>query len=128
MTNDERMKINILQKQGFGYKRIAALTGLNPNTVKSYCKTHPVCADKSAFCLQCGEALTHTPKKRKKKFCSDVCRAAWWSAHPEERKSSRYSHVCAFCGSEFHSDRPASRYCSTLCFANARKKVTQHGD
>jgi len=123
MTNEERRKIALLQKEGLGYKRIAAKTGLNPNTVKSYCKTHPVFDKEVVFCMHCGTEVKQTAHKRQRKYCSDACRAAWWSAHPEARKSSRYPHICAFCGKEFYSDRSASKYCSTLCFANARKKV-----
>ena len=125
MTNEERKKIDILLRQGLGYKKIANATGLNPNTVKSYCKSHPVVLS-GTYCQQCGAEVQQIPHKRLKKFCCDSCRAAWWSAHPEARKSSRYAHICACCGKEFSSDRLASKYCSTLCFANARKKVTEH--
>lgn len=125
MTDQERMKIDVLRKQGLGYKKIAADIGLSLNTVKSYCKSHPISYEGS-FCLQCGTEVKQTAHKRQRKYCSDACRAAWWSAHPEARKSSRYTHTCAFCGKEFSSDRSASKYCSTLCYANARKKVEQH--
>ena len=40
MTDQERMKIDVLRKQGLGYKKIAANVGLSLNTVKSYCKSH----------------------------------------------------------------------------------------
>ena len=122
MTDLERKKIDVLRKQGLGYKKIAADVGLSLNTVKSYCKSHPVSYE-GTFCLQCGTEVKQTAHKRQRKYCSDACRAAWWSAHPEARKSSRYPHTCAFCGKEFSSDRSASKYCSTLCYANARKKV-----
>ena len=125
MTNEERKRIDILLRQGLGYKKIANATGLNPNTVKSYCKSHPVVLS-GTYCQQCGAEVQQTPQKRQKKFCSDACRFAWWSAHPEARKSSRYVHICACCGKEFTSDRPASKYCSTRCYAAARKKVTEN--
>ena len=125
MTNEERKKIDVLLRQGLGYKKIANATGLNPNTVKSYCKSHPPILA-GTYCLQCGTEVQQTPHKRRKKFCCNSCRAAWWSSHPEARKSSRYVHICACCGKEFSSDRPASKYCSTGCYAAARKKVTEH--
>lgn len=121
MTIEDQRKIISLQMQGLGYRRIATQTGLNIYTVKSYCKAHPISAED--VCLYCGKGLAHTPHKRRKKFCSDICRSAWWSAHPEARKSSHYEHTCAFCGRMFNSDRVGSKYCSVRCFSDARKKV-----
>ena len=42
MTESERKHIIELQYQGFGYKKIAKLTGIPVNTVKSFCARHPV--------------------------------------------------------------------------------------
>ena len=42
MTDGERSRIIALQYKGYGYKRIAAETGLALNTVKSFCARHPV--------------------------------------------------------------------------------------
>ena len=42
MTNAERSRIVELQQKGYGYKKIATITGLPQNTVKSYCSRHPV--------------------------------------------------------------------------------------
>lgn len=42
MTENERSQIVALQYKGYGYKRIAAETGLALNTVKSFCARHPV--------------------------------------------------------------------------------------
>lgn len=36
MTNEEKSNIRQLQTQGYGYRSIAAMTGLSVNTVKSY--------------------------------------------------------------------------------------------
>lgn len=125
MTKDEKQKVAELQRTGLGYKRIAAITGISVNTVKSYCKAHPFGEKNCKRCLSCGKPLSQTPHKREKKFCSDKCRNAWWSAHPEMRKKEKpYQHICLFCGSAFSSDRPGSRYCSTACFADARRKET----
>ena len=123
MTKEEKQIIADLQRQGFGYKRIASATGISVNTVKSYCKAHPFGEDVCRRCLHCGKPLYQPPHKREKKFCSDQCRNAWWSAHPEmRRKEKPYRHICLYCGSEFASDRSASRYCSVACFASARRK------
>lgn len=93
MTNEERMRIVELQRQGYGYKKIATITGLPQNTVKSYCSRHPVVGtdstERDGLCRNCKKPLEQTPHKRQKKFCSDACRMAWWNAHPEkvERKA-----------------------------------------
>lgn len=42
MTDMERSRIVELQHQGYGYKKISAITGLPLNTVKSFCARHPV--------------------------------------------------------------------------------------
>lgn len=128
MTKDEKQKVSGLQHQGLGYKKIAALTGISVNTVKSFCKAHPTIEikDTEFRCLNCGAPVTQTLHKRKRKFCSDMCRSKWWSAHPEMRKADKpYKHVCLFCGKEFTSDRSGSRYCSTSCFADARRGVSR---
>lgn len=123
MTKDEKQKIAELQRQGLGYKRIAAVTGISVNTVKSFCKAHPFGEDVCRRCPQCGKPIFQPPHKREKKFCSDRCRNAWWSAHPEMRKKEKpYQHKCLYCGSVFSSDRAGSIYCSVSCFANARRK------
>ena len=125
MTKEEKQTVSQLQRQGLGYKKISTLTGISVNTVKSFCKAHSENSPVECGCLNCGTAISQTPHKKERKFCSDACRTAWWSAHPEARKSSRYAHICACCGKEFSSDRPASKYCSTGCYAAARKKVSQ---
>ena len=126
MTTDEKQRVSELQHQGLGYKKISALTGISANTVKSYCKAHPCVDEAESKCLNCGVPIFQTPHRREKKFCSDKCRNAWWTAHPEMRKVDKpYKHVCLFCGKEFTSDRPGSRYCSTSCFADARRGVNR---
>lgn len=112
-----------LQKQGLGYRRIAAALGLSPNTVKDYCKRHPyIPAQKS--CQQCGIPIVNTPHKREKKFCSDRCRMEWWNSHPElVNRQSVYHLVCCRCGKPFDAYGKASqKYCSRACYAEARRK------
>ena len=123
MTNKDRVQITNLQQQGFGYKRISSITGISVNTVKSFCRAHPVSNESESRCLFCGSVLRQTPHKRQKKYCSDKCRNAWWVAHPELRKANAaYSHLCLGCGKRFFTDRKESKYCSVSCFAAARRK------
>ena len=87
MTENEHSQIIALQYKGYGYKRIAAETGLALNTVKSFYARHPVQSKKpqeqSNSCRNCGKPLEQTPHKRKKMYCSDSCRMTWWNAHLE---------------------------------------------
>lgn len=58
MTEDEIREIEILQKRGTGFTRIASVTKLPVNTVKSYVARHP--AGTEDVCLCCGKPLVHT--------------------------------------------------------------------
>lgn len=121
MTNSEIEKINKLQIAGFGYRKIASELGLSANTVKSYCKRHPI-ADDVSRCKQCDIPLEQIPHKRRKEFCSKECRLLWWKQHPEESKRKYYSRICNFCGQSFYGQRPTTMYCSRKCYADARRK------
>lgn len=49
MTNEQRATIDSLRSQGLGYKKIANMTSISPNTVKSYLrKVEPVHTEKPA--------------------------------------------------------------------------------
>lgn len=121
MTRDEAKKIDEFRNNNMGYKRISALTGISINTVKSYCRRHPV--SKYGICQQCGKAIKQTPHKRAKKFCSDVCRMAWWKEHPEQVNRKVYHLTCTWCGKPFDSVGNGKRqYCSRTCYADARRK------
>lgn len=121
MTKDDTKRITELQNKGMGYKRISALTGFPVNTVKSYCRRHPV--GKYKICQQCGTPVKQTPHKRAKVFCSDACRMAWWKAHPEQIQRKVYHLTCAWCGKPFDSIGNGKRqYCSRACYADARRK------
>lgn len=128
VTNEQIQSITRLQQAGKGYRTIAAETGLPVNSVKSWCKRHPVGSTGSSLCQQCGAPLYPVPGKRAPRFCSDACRLAWWKAHPEQ-KSHRvsYPHVCRFCGTEFTNNRVTASYCSRACFARARAQVASNG-
>ena len=127
MTNEECMKIEELQHEGYGYKKIALLLELPVNTVKSYVRRHPVTPTAAVLakgCLHCGAPLAQLPGKKEKKFCSDRCRMAWWNAHPERvNKKAFYKLTCAHCGREFEAYGNAGRkYCSRTCYDLARSK------
>lgn len=128
MTNDQIDTIVRLQQSGKGYRAIAAETGLPLNSVKSWCRRHPIGVDPLTACQQCGAAIHQTPGKRQRRFCSDRCRLLWWGTHPEYRKGrTLYTHTCRFCGREFTNNRITASYCSRACFARARAQVASDG-
>ena len=131
MTNAERSHIVELQQKGYGYKKIATITGLPQNTIKSYCSRHPVqvnLTEQDGLCRNCKKPLEQTPHKRKKKFCSDVCRMTWWNNHPElVKRKAYYTVTCAHCGKQFESSGNAHRrFCSRACYAEFRRKEVRY--
>lgn len=128
MTNEEKQNIRQLQTRGYGYRSIAAMTGLSVNTVKSYCRRHPLeqAAESvvEGFCRECGKRIRRLPHRKEKKFCSDKCRAKWWAAHAEAFGRQCYvKTVCTNCGKEFETYPSKQRkFCSRTCFADFRRK------
>ncbi len=121
MTQTQKEQIAGLQRIGLGYRKIATELGLPVDTVKSYCRRHPL-PRYDTVCAQCGKPLVQTPHKRKKRFCCDQCRMAWWKAHPDQIVRKKvYTHICRFCGKEFQSHRATSQFCSRKCYADIRR-------
>lgn len=124
MTSEQSIMITNLMKEGMGYRKIATELNLPINSVKSWCRRHPVVEIKIDNCLMCGKEIHSLPHKRKKKFCSDSCRYKWWSAHSDEKKNkTEYNHVCKNCGREFFNNRKNADYCGRECFALSRQKT-----
>lgn len=132
MTDMERSRIVELQRQGYGYKKISSITGLPLNTVKSFCARHPVqikeLPSSNALCRNCLAPLEQTPHKRKRMFCSDACRMAWWNAHPERvQRKAYYTLTCRHCGKQFESYGNSHRvFCSRDCYLKFRRKEADH--
>ena len=124
MTDYERSGIVALQSEGYGYKRIAKELNLSVNTVKTFCRRRTAAkSDGKVRCLYCKSVVEQTPHRKKKKYCSDSCRIAWWKEHPDmiQRKNS-HAYICPECGISFVSKNPGRVYCSRECYANARRK------
>ena len=121
MTQAQKERIAGLQRAGLGYRKIAAELEMPVDTVKSYCRRHPL-PQYDTVCAHCGKLLVQTPHKKKKRFCCDQCRMAWWKAHPDQIVRKKvYAHICHNCGETFHSHRANSQYCSRKCFAEFRR-------
>ena len=130
MTTAQKQQIEYLRGKGDSYAAIAADLGISENTVKSYCRRNNIVVtikhEQSASintCANCGCPLQHTPGAKRKRFCSDKCRMAWWKAHPESvARKAVYHFICPSCGEEFEAYGNANRkYCSRACFMAIRR-------
>jgi endogenous inhibitor of DNA gyrase (YacG/DUF329 family) len=131
MTSLQKERIALLRGKGESYAKIAATLNISENTVKSFCRRNNLGASKltelslqtKEVCKFCGKPLMHTPKAKRKRFCSDKCRMAWWNAHPEAvNHKAVYHFKCMVCGASFESYGNAHRkYCSRACYGAARR-------
>ena len=126
MTALQKERIKQLRAKGESYAAIATALGISENTVKSFCRRNNLGADCIAeqpgtdfeVCGNCGKPLQHTPGAKRKRFCSDKCRLAWWSANPQSiNQKAHYSFTCGGCGAEFTAyGNKGRKYCSHNCY------------
>lgn len=123
-------RISHLRNAGQSYAQIAKTLDVSINSVKSYCRRNKLGNDdfdlekpkECSQCLFCGKSLMHISGKKKKSFCSDVCRMAWWKDNRNTIKQAAwYETKCGFCRKTFHSYGNRHRkYCSHSCYIQAR--------
>ena len=133
MKMKQKQQIAALRGRGDSYMKIAAALGIPVNTVQSYCRRNglgacctiprPEAGDVADVCPNCGRLLIHTPGSKRRRFCSDKCRSAWWKAHPEAlNRKAIYHFICPKCGKAFESyGNDHRKYCSKECLAAARR-------
>lgn len=124
LTDEDKEHIAELRAAGDSYQQISDKLGLSINTVKSYINRHGLRKNTMyVYCLQCGAELHQVPKTKRKKFCNDNCRAAWWSAHPDRINRKKVKRSCLYCGKEFEANESSTKkYCSTDCYFKDRFK------
>lgn len=93
VTDLQKDQITTMRGQGYGYATIAKSVGLKKDAVVAFCRKAGLTGTKATdnsrislsadFCPQCGAPLRQTPGRKRVRFCSSSCRAAWWNAHPE---------------------------------------------
>lgn len=122
MTREEKIRVQQLRSEGKKYREIASETGIAISTITSFCLKH--LNDAYGTCLQCGAKLVQTPKKKKKKFCSDRCRMLWWNSHQDQvNRQTFFKGICKHCGREFYSYGSKQRlFCSRVCTDAFRKE------
>lgn len=146
MTLFQKEQIKTLRGQSLSYTKISTCLGISKNTVKSYCKRNNLggkanistfemndyMADDSAYCKQCGKIIEQRSGVKPRKFCSDLCRVAWWNSHPDKvSKKAIYQLECACCKKPFESYGNKDRkYCSHICYVNCRfnQEIKKNGD
>ena len=126
MTGLQKEHIASMRRAGKSYAAIAEALGLSRNTIKSYCQRN-LCEKHHnedgpqpirGNCEMCGSAIIQVAGHRKRRFCSDACRMAWWNAHRNMiGGNARVEYTCAVCGKRF-VDYPGRqrKYCSHACY------------
>ena len=130
MTEEQKIRIADLRRQGIPFSKIAKQLNMNKDTIKSYCRRYgigvgaDIIDQNTQHCKNCGAKIVQPPKKKKKIFCCDKCRNAWWAAHPEKiNRKAVYTHICAHCKKQFEVYGNVKRkYCSRECYMAARFK------
>lgn len=135
MTEEEMQQAILLRQNGMSNRKIAEYTGLPYEKIRYQCKKQgydkaPV--DESLLikiqnrkaCAYCGKPITQNDSPgRKRRFCSDECRRAYWHLHRSEEKQrprAIYTKVCAYCGKTFevYGDKDR-KYCSRAHYLEA---------
>ena len=128
MTTQQKYRIARLRSIGMSYAAIAAELGLSVNTIKSHCRRQRAaggngrCDGGTGVCPVCTAPLIHTLGAKKKRFCSDACRMAWWKANPGAvNRQAFYHFFCETCNAPFESYGNANRkFCSRACSGASR--------
>ena len=142
MNSIEREQIIALRAAGQSYTRIADALNLSVNSVKSFCRRNALSSGVGSsikhiktetplgatVCEQCGQLTVQTPGRKRKRFCSDACRTAWWNAHRTQvRRKTTRTFCCARCGMRFSRYGVTMRsFCSRSCASAARRKEFTH--
>ena len=133
MTQSEKYQIEIFRIQGIGYTEIAKRMRISVNSIKTYCRrnalggkrgyetagTISICA-----CENCGKPVIQNPKRKRKRFCSDSCRNAFWNSHMDlVKRKAIYEFTCQHCGKQYTSyGNKTRKYCSHQCYVLERFK------
>ena len=112
-----------LRQQGRSYQKIAEQLILSPNTVKSVCRrceAEAPAPETSTLdtCKDLRAPLPPSAAGRKRTFCSDKCRYAWWN---RSRRKQPYRLTCYCCDRPFISYGNRKRkFCSRECYMLSR--------
>ena len=121
MTQSEKNKIVLLKQRGMTYSEISKVMGMNANSIASFLRRNKNTDTKeqNGICKNCGKRLS---SDRKKKFCSDVCKNAWWNLHRDEKGAyASHNSSCQCCGKKINIyGNKKKKYCSHDCYIQHR--------
>lgn len=125
MTQEQQQEIRRLRAMGEGYKRISAILNLSLNTVKSFCRRdnaeelpdEAAQSTEQAACLRCEQPLAIVPGRKRRLFCSDACRVAYWRT---QAKPMELSRRCPNCGRLLLGHDTSRKYCDHACYIEHR--------
>ena len=126
MTNEMKLKIDELRKDGLGYAKIASVLGITKGSVASYCRRNGASEvsndNKLGRCLYCDKPIIEVSNSKPRKFCSDKCRSLYWKDHKGEiNKKTFHEFICHNCGKCIKLyGKPNQKYCSLDCYFKAR--------
>ncbi|MGO5577519.1 sigma factor-like helix-turn-helix DNA-binding protein [Catenibacterium mitsuokai] len=127
MTDKEKQIITLYREQGMSYTKISTLMDISINSIKTYCKRHSLGGIRAHKhqndtqvlpCDYCGMPVIQNPGRKRKRFCNDRCRNAWWREHSDlVKKKANYDCVCINCGKHFIAyGNKERKYCSHECY------------
>lgn len=120
-TQAKKEQVLKLRELGLSFGEIAKELCVSRSTVSSICKR---ANERYEYrCKKCGVLLKQTNGHRKKVFCSDKCRKAWWRFDYGSNHTINNEATCLACGKKFiyHESR-LRKYCSIECFYKSRRK------
>lgn len=131
MTQSEKYQIEIFRAQGIGYTEIAKMLGISVNSIKTYCRRHDLGGKRGyeaagpinvCACENCGKPVIQNAGRKKKRFCTDACRNAYWNSHLNlVKRKANYEITCKRCGKVFISYGNKNRkYCCHACYLEDR--------
>jgi len=144
MDEETRKSIFKMKSQGLRNYAVASMLGLKKDTLHEFCKKYHLCGPEEVIrlniielvqhniiCPQCYGPIRHKKRGRRKRFCTEKCRRAWWKEHEEARNrnpKSWYSNQCLACGKYFVVyGNHCQKYCNRECYLNHRYRREQDG-
>lgn len=120
MTEEQKIEVIKLRREGFGYKAVARKLGVTRSSVRSFCNTKrgkeaaitgelgKTPEKKPSLCTWCGKEHY---REFGYKYCSSECKAL----AKEERRAKKMVAVCPTCGKSFVKDKNNRIYCQKEC-------------
>lgn len=73
--------------------------------------------DDCVVCLRCGQPLVLIPGRKRRLFCSDACRVAYWRTQAKPKEQPRR---CLNCGRLLLGNNSRRKYCDHACYIEHR--------